>query len=473
VWEIRVCLGAHPVSGVPRQRSVTVHGDLALAEQRRLLLAAQAAELRRRQQPPLATVAELLAVWLAVEHDWKPATWQGYRQAARRLSRDELARRRPELVSPPVLRAAMRAWEARAVPRSTVALHVRTLKSAFGWAFEERLIACQPLQGLRGPGPPAPRRDVPLVVVRELLRAAQDDVIVATGDPSVPGARRVHVAEQVALLLRLAADTGARRGELDALRLDDLHGRVLHIDRGVSAEVLTTTKTGRSRRVTVGASTAALWWATLNTWQARLPAGQRLGPWLFSARLDHTERARSDTLGHWFAAFTRRHGHPDVCLHRLRHTVATVLVADGQLLQAQQRLGHREASTTLRQYCHALPLNDVEAADHLEALLTTPAIGSEVGAATASAFASATGRVIIGHMAHERITVDPAQMGGVPCIRALRVTVSMVLGQLAGGRTVDELLGDYPYLEREDVTAALEYAAAIVNEREVPIARPA
>ena len=76
-------------------------------------------------------------------------------------------------------------------------------------------------------------------------------------------------------------------------------------------------------------------------------------------------------------------------------------------------------------------------------------------------------------MGLDRITVDPAQMGGVPCIRGLRVTVSMVLGQLAAGRTADELLADYPYLEREDITAALEYASAIVNEREVPIARPA
>jgi uncharacterized protein (DUF433 family) len=73
----------------------------------------------------------------------------------------------------------------------------------------------------------------------------------------------------------------------------------------------------------------------------------------------------------------------------------------------------------------------------------------------------------------ERISVDPNKMGGLPCIRDLRVTVSMVLGQLAGGRTVDQVLADYPYLEREDVMAALEYAAAIVNEREVPLARPA
>jgi uncharacterized protein (DUF433 family) len=76
-------------------------------------------------------------------------------------------------------------------------------------------------------------------------------------------------------------------------------------------------------------------------------------------------------------------------------------------------------------------------------------------------------------MALDRITVDPAQMGGLPCVRGLRVTVSMVLGQLAAGRTTDEVLGDYPYLEREDITAVLEYAAAIVNEREVPMARPA
>jgi uncharacterized protein (DUF433 family) len=49
----------------------------------------------------------------------------------------------------------------------------------------------------------------------------------------------------------------------------------------------------------------------------------------------------------------------------------------------------------------------------------------------------------------------------------------MVLGQFAGGKTIEELLADYPCLERADVMAALEYAAAVVNEREVPIARPA
>lgn len=76
-------------------------------------------------------------------------------------------------------------------------------------------------------------------------------------------------------------------------------------------------------------------------------------------------------------------------------------------------------------------------------------------------------------VAFERISVDPARMGGLPTIRDTRVTVGMVLGQLAGGRSIDEIVADYPYLERADVLAALEYAAAAVNEREVPIARPA
>lgn len=76
-------------------------------------------------------------------------------------------------------------------------------------------------------------------------------------------------------------------------------------------------------------------------------------------------------------------------------------------------------------------------------------------------------------MAFERITADPERMGGLPCIRDLRVTVSMVLGQLAAGRTIEELLENYPYLERQDILEALEYAAAAVNEREVEIARPA
>ena len=59
----------------------------------------------------------------------------------------------------------------------------------------------------------------------------------------------------------------------------------------------------------------------------------------------------------------------------------------------------------------------------------------------------------------ERITQNPAVMGGKPCIRGIRVTVDMIAGQIGAGRSIDDLLGDYPYLERDDLLEALRYAA--------------
>jgi len=76
-------------------------------------------------------------------------------------------------------------------------------------------------------------------------------------------------------------------------------------------------------------------------------------------------------------------------------------------------------------------------------------------------------------MAYERITIDPGRMRGLPCIRDTRMTVSAVLGQLAAGRSVEEVLADYPYLERADILAALEFAADTVQEHELPLTRSA
>ena len=66
-----------------------------------------------------------------------------------------------------------------------------------------------------------------------------------------------------------------------------------------------------------------------------------------------------------------------------------------------------------------------------------------------------------------RVTRQPDVMGGKACIRGMRVTVSMVVGQLGAGRSIDDVLADYPYLEREDIMQALRYAAWRAEEREV------
>jgi uncharacterized protein (DUF433 family) len=72
----------------------------------------------------------------------------------------------------------------------------------------------------------------------------------------------------------------------------------------------------------------------------------------------------------------------------------------------------------------------------------------------------------------KRITFDPKVMGGKPCIRGLRVTVGTLVGLVAAGRTTEEILKAYPYLEAEDIREALAYAAWRAEEMEAPLVRP-
>lgn len=68
-----------------------------------------------------------------------------------------------------------------------------------------------------------------------------------------------------------------------------------------------------------------------------------------------------------------------------------------------------------------------------------------------------------------RITVDPAQMGGISCIRGMRIPVATILRLLAGGLAEREILADYPDLETEDIRECLRFAAAAAMERELPL----
>ena len=70
----------------------------------------------------------------------------------------------------------------------------------------------------------------------------------------------------------------------------------------------------------------------------------------------------------------------------------------------------------------------------------------------------------------QRITFDPQVMGGKPCIRGKRVTVGTIVGLIATGETIDDILAAYPYLEREDIMEALSYAAWRSEERDIPLA---
>ena len=69
----------------------------------------------------------------------------------------------------------------------------------------------------------------------------------------------------------------------------------------------------------------------------------------------------------------------------------------------------------------------------------------------------------------DRITHNPKVMGGKPCVRGMRVTVGMILGEIGAGATIDDVLADFPYLEREDILQAVRYGAWLAEEREIDL----
>lgn len=71
-------------------------------------------------------------------------------------------------------------------------------------------------------------------------------------------------------------------------------------------------------------------------------------------------------------------------------------------------------------------------------------------------------------MTYNRVTVDPGKLGGVPCIRGLRIPVATVVGMIAEGMTAEQILDAYPDLQKEDISEALQFAAQAVRERELP-----
>lgn len=118
-----------------------------------------------------------------------------------------------------------------------------------------------------------------------------------------------------------------------------------------------------------------LWKRLEGEWRQRV-APEPLGGWVFAKDVAHHQRRTASVLGRRFALLRDQAGADGATLHRLRHNVATFLVSRGQILQAQARLGHADAATTLREYAYALPLADGSIADaindHLDLPLAEP-----------------------------------------------------------------------------------------------------
>jgi integrase len=175
----------------------------------------------------------------------------------------------------------------------------------------------------------------------------------------------VFLAEQNALLVRLAADSGARRGELTALQTSDLQGRVLSISRASQDGIIGPVKNHLNGRLTLTVSTTNYWTQHVRDWADYQDEGSAGTQGLFRSTPSGRRPLLPNGLGQRFEKLARAAELPDATLQRLRHTVGTYLVAQGKILQACARLRHRDVATTLRIYAHALPLDDKDVADFL------------------------------------------------------------------------------------------------------------
>jgi integrase len=329
VWEVRVALGPDPVDGRSQRRSLTVHGDQEAAVAARRRWAEQAALQRvRRGLRPGATVEDLLATWLAADHRWRPSTLSGYRSVVRFLTGDQLSARRAAHLSPVVLRAACARWRQAGVARTDDrrAGPLPALGGALGVRRADS--ALRPLDGMRGPSPTGVRMHAPVEAVRELIAHAEADVSAADSAAGCTG--RAGAAASTAGSRLRCAPRRTRRPTRRRSGRRCPHHLAGHLVRGGRAD-----QDQPDPPVTLGAGTARLWRSTVRTWRERAAATGAsgtggFGPWLFSAHPDHAARLTTSCLGHWFADLAHRAGHGDITLHRLRHTVATVLVGRGR-----------------------------------------------------------------------------------------------------------------------------------------------
>jgi integrase len=290
----------------------------------------------------------------------------------RSLSEDPLGRRRLVARTPGDVLAAICRWQSAGLSISTVSSRWLVLRSALSWAVGEGVLRSNPLAGTRGPARPQPRRHHTLGDVRRLLRCAEETVERATiahseNPQSLVQQRLLFSAEQGLLPVRLAADSGARRGELAVLRLGDIEGRVLTIERGLSRGVLGSTKSERTRRLTLGSTTTSIISSHYSSWIERGVCPE--SDWLFAPTPMRARFMTADALSHKFRRLGTSTGVTNPALHRLRHGVATYLVDQGKLSQGTgSPRPQRPVDDASTLFTHEA-LDDQDVADELDAVL--------------------------------------------------------------------------------------------------------
>ena len=367
VWEVRVYLGRDPVNGRKRQRSRVVRGG-----KRQALAAAAAMEAESGSGPPATTartVRDLLEAWYSHgEPSWSISTARGYRSRIRIITSTVLGTTRLDKLTTEVLDR----WYTSLHSSGTSAANIRNyhalLRRALGQGVRWDWLQSNPVT-LATP----PR--VSRLQVRALTSGDVIAVIEAADVESFLGG----------LALRLAAVTGARRGELVGLQWDDIDVELLTVSRSLTTIyegnararkptqiAVGPTKTHAVRRLTLDAASVAL----ISKWRADCESvasllGATLGPWMISQAPGNDPPCSPDWLTRvWIRA--RRIAGVDARwrLHDLRHWAATTMIAGGEDIRlVAGRLGHARPATTLDVYAHFIERADGRAAEELAAQL--------------------------------------------------------------------------------------------------------
>lgn len=308
--------------------------------------------------PEALSVAELLDRYILAEgHRWKPSTRQKAPGLARSVAATSLGARAVGDLRPRDIKAA---WaEVRALGRApgTVRRYHSLISGALGYAVDEEIIVTNPAYGIRLGGTAKTR-------VEDLPRMAE----------VYPAAARIE-HDRLRSVVLVALGTGARRGELAALRwVDvDLDAATVRITAAISGGERATTKYGPGRTITIDAATVTVLrsWRTVAARHA-LTLGHRLGPQspIWAADTDPTAPWAPSAISNCWVVWRGRVG-LNLRFHDLRHVNATALLLAGVPVSiVSYRLGHASAKMTWDVYGHVVEGDDAAAAAVMDTIIT-------------------------------------------------------------------------------------------------------
>jgi integrase len=372
VWRLRVYAGKDPVTGQKRHASKTFKGTQRQAETALSRFVTEVVEGQHAGSGSV-TLAALLERYIAhcIDRDRSPTTVDSYRRHAANI-RDglgavQLAKLRPEdfdqLYS--VLRTRGVPGGRGGLSAASVKRHAAFISAALSQAVKWGWIASNPALKATAPTVHQAKVNVPSPAeLQSIMERAQQST------------RPDH-----ALLLAIAAMTGARRGELCALRFSDvdLANGVIHFHRSLKqvGRTLTTgdTKTHQERSTALPASAVTMlrkYRRQLREQSERLEIPLAADPYVFSPVVDHGRPFSPSSLTQMFTRIAKQLEMP-YTLHGLRHFAATQAIAGGHdVVTVASRLGHADPSVTLRVYAAPLADRDRALAESLGELVAAP-----------------------------------------------------------------------------------------------------